>query len=792
MRRFNIATASKTVPEQTVIFGSVRVSVLTPYLIRVETGEFTDEATQCVWYRDFMRPTFTVAEKGALAVIDTGKVRFAVNVKSGKVVYIAGENGVKIKNYASGNLRGTRRTLDMCSGAVPLERGLVSRRGVAVLDDSRSLVLKGEAILAREKRTDKYYFAYGNRYRECISDFYKLTGATPLVPKFAFGNWWSRYKAYTQEEYRALMQRFIDEKIPVTVATIDMDWHWVNVTEKFGAAARAIPTDNLRDKLIYRHMSGWTGYSWNTELFPDYKGFLRQLKDMNFKITLNIHPSTGVRWFEDAYDEMADELGYDRDKKEQIPFDITDKKYVEAYFKYLHHPYEKDGVDFWWIDWQQGKNTRLKGLDPLWALNHYHYLDNSDKNKRGLILSRYAEEGSHRYPLGFSGDTSVSWECLRFQPYFTATAANVGYSWWSHDIGGHHKCKKDDELYIRWVQFGVFSPIMRLHSTSNEFMGKEPWKYRWDARVIATENLRLRHRLIPYIYSMNYRTYSKGTALCEPIYYSYPEREEAYNVKNEYFFGSELIAAPITSPVSSDTNLSCAGVWLPEGRFTDIFTGRIYKGGRYYDMYRGVESIPVLAKEGAVIPMGTQDRQNDWKNPESLEILVYRGNGSFNLYEDDGETKEFEKGGFAVTKLEVKETEDEVVFSWNAAEGDASSLPKNREAKITFRDIADAAGVFVNGKSAGFAYEKNNMGISVKVQAVTPDSAFEIRVKGVKALENRNITEELIELITKFQAHVAWKAERFTDFVKNPGKTIPCSGDYKGPIEEILKIHGIM
>ena len=191
MRRFNIVTASKTAPEQTVIFGNVRVSVLTPYLIRVETKEFTDEATQRVWYRDCMKPAFKVTEKGALAVIDTGKVRFAVNVKSGKVAYVEGENGVRIRNYARGNLRGTRRTLDMCSGAVPLERGLVSRRGVAVLDDSRSLVLKGDAVLPREKCSDKYYFAYGNRYRECIRDFYKLSGATPLVPKFAFGNWWS-------------------------------------------------------------------------------------------------------------------------------------------------------------------------------------------------------------------------------------------------------------------------------------------------------------------------------------------------------------------------------------------------------------------------------------------------------------------------------------------------------------------------------------------------------------------------------------------------------------------------
>ena len=130
-------------------------------------------------------------------------------------------------------------------------------------------------------------------------------------------------------------------------------------------------------------------------------------------------------------------MGVDPKSKKRIPFDITDPKFIDAYFNILHRPYEKEGVDFWWIDWQQEKDTKIKGLDPLWALNHYHSLDLASTGKRPLILSRFAEVGSHRYPLGFSGDTVISWKSLDFQPYFTANAANVGYTWWSHDIGGH-------------------------------------------------------------------------------------------------------------------------------------------------------------------------------------------------------------------------------------------------------------------------------------------------------------------------------------------------------------------
>ena len=159
--------------------------------------------------------------------------------------------------------------------------------------------------------------------------------------------------------------------------------------------------------------------------------------------------------------------------------DFTNRKLLEGYFKYVYEKIEKkDGVDFWWIDWQQGTNTAIPGLDPLWMLNHYHTIHSQKKDGKGLIFSRYAGPGSHRYPVGFSGDTVITWESLDFQPYFTATASNIGYGWWSHDIGGHMMGYKNDELALRWLQLGVFSPIMRLHSTCCEFNGKEPWRYR--------------------------------------------------------------------------------------------------------------------------------------------------------------------------------------------------------------------------------------------------------------------------------------------------------------------------
>ena len=501
---FSWNTDSKTPEEFIITKNKVRLSIITDRLLRVEIDkkcQFTDEPTQSIICRNFAKPQFKVVEDGDTLIIITTKTIFKYDTKNQKMLGISVRGGKNLTEFKSGNLKGTYRTLDMTTGSIELGDGLMSKNGVTVYDDTKSLILNPDGTIGERKKTvkDEYYFAYGNDYRGCLKDFFSLSGQVPLVPRYSLGNWWSRYKAYTQQEYIDLMNKFVEKDIPITVATIDMDWHWVDVKQRFGKSGGK-PTLNPHAPDFILQGDGWTGYSWNTELFPDYKGFLKWLHDKNFKVTVNLHPAQGVRFFEDMYEDFAKRMGVDPATRQKIPFDITDPDYVDAYFNILHKPYEDQGVDFWWIDWQQGKNTKVKNLDPLWALNHYHTLANDKGNNRPLILSRYAEIGSHRYPLGFSGDTKICWEALDFQPYFTSTATNVGYTWWSHDIGGHMGGSKDDELYTRWIQYGLYSPIMRLHSTSNEFMGKEPWKHSFEAETIAVDVLRQRHAMIPYLY----------------------------------------------------------------------------------------------------------------------------------------------------------------------------------------------------------------------------------------------------------------------------------------------------
>ena len=321
---------------------------------------------------------------------------------------------------------------------------------------------------------------------------------------------------------------------------------------------------------------------------PDPERFLTWLHDKGLHVTLNVHPADGVRDYEDAYEKMGEALRMDPGSGLPIVFDVADEKLMEAYFEYLHHPLEKEGVDFWWIDWQQGEASGMKGLDPLWALNHYHYLDSAVNHDHGLVLSRYCGAGAHRYPLGFTGDTYISWNTLDYLPYFTLTASNVGYCWWSHDIGGHMMGYKDDELAARWTQLGLYSPIMRLHSSAGEFNGKEPWRFKPEAELAMGEALRQRHQMIPYLYSMNYRNYKEDIPLICPMYYDYPDERAAYQVSNQYLFGSELLIAP---SLQKDPRAECG--------FRDgMASGRDLVRYLYRDAIRGRKIHGALPRAG--------------------------------------------------------------------------------------------------------------------------------------------------------------------------------------------------
>lgn len=431
-------------------------------------------------------------------------------------------------------------------------------------------------------------------------------------------------------------------------------------------------------------------------LFPDPEAFLAELHARGLKVTLNVHPADGVRAFEDAYSDMARALGRDPEDEVPIAFDITDPAFLRAYFDLLHHRLEREGVDFWWIDWQQGTHSRIAGIDPLWMLNHYHFLDSGRENRRPLTFSRYAGPGSHRYPVGFSGDTVISWASLDFQPEFTATASNIGYGWWSHDVGGHLWGIRDDELTLRWVQLGVFSPILRLHSSNNPFLAKEPWAFPAETRTGIDEALRLRVRLVPYLHTMNRRAAERGIPLVLPIYYDAPADPSAYGTPNTFRFGSELVVAPITSPRDPVSLLGGVTAWLPPGLWTDITTGVVHRGGRAIRLHRDTTGVPALLATGGILPLAAEEETDATVNPAHLEVLVATGvDGRFVLVEDDGTGTTLDLVPTVTTAIAW--TQSYASLTIGPAEGPEGIVPSLRTWTVGFLGLSADTVVRVDG-----------------------------------------------------------------------------------------------
>ena len=740
--RFHLP-ASPVAPAANQVVGEhFRITVLTPRLLRLEyspSGRFEDRPTQMVLNRDLGPVEFRVVEDAAglhlftdAVILDYDKGPFS---SSGLTVRLAGAFDFHSQwRYGVGpdakwgqlhNLGGTARTLDAADGPCDLDDGIVAHTGFAVLDDSATMAITDDGWVAPriEGNQDLYYFGYGHDAQAAVRDFYRLTGPTPLLPRFALGNWWSRYFRYSAAEYQGLIERFAAEKLPFSVAVVDMDWHWVDIDPGYG--------------------NGWTGYSWNTDLFPDPPAFLAWLRDHGLKVSLNVHPADGVRAYEDRYPQLARALGIDPETRQPVNFDIADPDFLLPYLEQLHHPMEEEGVDFWWLDWQQGSHTSVAGLDPLWMLNHYHYLDNARTGKRPLTFSRYAGPGSHRYPIGFSGDTINSWASLDFQPYFTATAANIGFGWWSHDIGGHLWGIRDDELVTRWFQFGTFSPINRLHSTNNIFAGKEPWKYNGISREVMGTFLRLRHRMIPYLYTMNERAHRLGEPLLRPVYYA-DYRPESLACRNAYLFGTELLVAAITTPVDESTLLAGAKAWLPAGEWIDFFTGVRYSGGRTVTLHRPISGYPVLARAGAIVPLTAQD---DYavSNPSELEVHVFAGaDGSFDLYEDDDAAVPRS----VVTRISYDQAAGVVTIT--AAVGDLDVVPATRRYRLVVHGLDDVA-------AQGWETSGEPGTLVVDLGQVATAAGASVRLTGERRPSDNRVEARVFDLIAVAQLPYAIK-----------------------------------
>jgi len=447
---------------------------------------------------------------------------------------------------------------------------------------------------------------------------------------------------------------------------------------------------------------------------------------------------------------MARAMGIDPATRKYVPFDITDKKFATNYMNLLHHPLEEQGIDFWWLDWQQQADTKLAGVNPTWWLNYVHFTDQQREGKRPLLFHRWGGLGNHRYQIGFSGDAISVWDSLAFQPWFTATAANVGYAYWSHDIGGHLPGSVEPELYTRWVQFGVFSPVLRTHTTKNPDSERRPWAYPEPYSSALRSAYQLRYALEPYLYTEARKTYDTGVAFLHPLYYDWPEEDRAYQSRNGYMFGDQMLVAPVTTPADKASGLATEQVWLPPGEWIEWPTGKHLSGGVTVGRSFSIEQIPVYVRPGAIVPMQPPMLSTGEKPVDPLIVniwpLIPGTTSSYSLYEDSGVGVEYQRGVFARTPIKATQSGNTLRVEIEPVEGSYPGMPAERALELRLPADWPPERVTVNGAllrqasitgKNGWRFEGNTLTTVIPISSRSVASKVTVEVRRAPGLAAR-------------------------------------------------------
>jgi alpha-glucosidase (family GH31 glycosyl hydrolase) len=565
--------------------------------------------------------------------------------------------------------------------------GILSRAGYFLFDDSDSMALGSDEWLAPRAPggQDWYLFAYGRDFARALRDLALVFGRTPLPPRYSFGCWYSRYPTFDQEGLEALVADFEKHNLPLDVLVLDLEWH----------------------------QRGWYGFDWDRKHIPDPDGLLAFLRKRQIHTTFNVHPN-GVPVDDSRFPEYVKRAGIDYDEskigKDRIFYGVNaaDRRNAEAFLDVLHLPVQKQGLDYWWIDGQIGVGDAPVDRQ-LWT-NHV-YFESAKRtlpDRRPMIFSRAGGFGTQRYPFHFTGDTWCQWEVLQSQVEYTCRAGHLGRSFITHDIGGHMSLANyvDPELYCRWVQFGALSPLFRLHSSKGG--ERRPWVYGEVETKCFQAALRLRMELLPYLYTLARVSHDCGLPMCRSACLQLPDWEPGYELWDSYFLGERIFVTPLVAPGDARE------VLLPPGDWWCGLDGKRVASD-------GVTCFPKLAitekaplhwiRAGSVLIKQPYATRASGIPGELIVELYPRGQAAtdcFELYEDDGASREWEGGACARTRFTFDEAADgSLTLTIDAAQGSFRGQPIKRDFEIRVigrqpvRATVDGATVGINETGPG-------------------------------------------------------------------------------------------
>lgn len=697
-----------------------RITVLSERLLRLEynkDGIFFDDLTEQVINRSFPVPEFQVQQDDKFLEITTkyfklqyikekpflgSKLAPDANLK---VTLVGTDRMWYFHHPEARNFGTTPMSLDENSKKISVVKGLYSVDGFSSIDDSNSLVLMPNGTLMTNTipRIDTYLFVYRRDFGLCLKDYFTLTGYPALIPRYALGIWWNRNEIYNFQDTKDLIIHFNRNQIPLSILLLGEFWH-------------------LKDKNnlnLYR-----TGFTFNRNLFSDPSFFLNYMHERGVRVGIHLDPTEGIMPHEDSYDVIGRNLGLN--DRYTIPFNAFDKLILIQYLEHLIKPLTQKGVDFFWIDYYQVK-------DPftLRALSYYHFEDYKQyPDRRGLVLVRNGGVAAHRYPVLYSGETTVSWDTLKILPYYNSLASNKGISFWSHDVGGYKDGAEDAELYMRYVQLACFSPIFRFSAKQGHYYKREPWKWDIKTLTIVRDYCILRHRLIPYLYAEAYKYHKTGLPIVQPLYYLNPLIYDEPMYRNEYYFGTELFVAPITVKKDMVMNRAITRIYLPEGTWYDFKTGKKFPGNKYYVVFYKDEDYPVFAKKGSIIPLADLEENINVTNPPAtMEIHVFPGkSNTYYLYEDDGFSSLYEQGYYIMTTIDYNYLQNNYTLIIRPVEGKSGMIPETRDYRIRFRNTREAEDVKV--------YVDKDL---ISCETLVDDADFIVMVRNVKTTKQLTI-----------------------------------------------------
>jgi len=511
-----------------------------------------------------------------------------------------------------------------------------------------------------------YVVFYGSSADNVISTYRNLSGEVPMLPLWAYGFWQCRERYTSGTNLVETVKEFRKRNIPMDV--IVQDWQ-------------------------YWGKYGWGVMKFDETHYPNPAGFIKELHDLNAHFTVSV-------W--ENLNQQSD-IGKDYvAKKLFIPgspwLDALNPLARETHWNALNDNLFSLGVDSWWMDATEPENDGLKGKQTYLGLGDFYRLTyplfvsqavyegqrKTTSDKRVCILTRSAFLGQQKYGvINWSGDIGGTWDTYKRQIVAGLNFTITGFPYWTTDIGGffrpgssQYTDKKYQELLTRWYQWGTLNPIFRIHGYQSE---TEPWKYGQQVEDNMRKMLNLRYRILPYIYSEAWQVTKHGSTIMRPLVMDFKNDQSALNQPYEYMFGKALLVAPITEPNVSEWN-----VYLPKSSaWYDFWTGKRFEGGQTIKTAAPLEKIPLFVKAGSIIPMGKFIQYAGQKPADTLEIRIYKGaDGKFELYEDEGDNYNYEKGHFTV-----------VPFSWDDQhqtltignkQGDFANCLKKRIFNIVF------------------------------------------------------------------------------------------------------------